>query len=88
MPGRTISPTCDDGPLCPLCGKREGHAISEAKATLARRKALAFGVLELSQHLKSSKSNPFKSSNVFGATPGVACLFSQVNSQVMKSGIR
>lgn len=82
MSGRTISPTCDDGPLCPLCGKREGHAISEAKATLARRKALAFGVLELSQHLKSSKSNPFKfahpaplASNVFGATPGAHVCF-------------
>ena len=34
----------------PCAGSETGNAISEAKATLARRKALAFGVLERLQH--------------------------------------
>jgi len=44
--------------------KREGHAISEAMATLARRKALAFGVLELLQHPQVKLSQVLSNSRI------------------------
>lgn len=61
--------------------KREGHAISEAKATLARRKALAFGVLELLQHPQVKLSQVLSNSRIrllwsriSGATAGAPLL--------------